>query len=287
MSHLRSEVANIDSPRGHVTTGIFGSTRPGFSFTDLRPPASIPPPADCRFLPRPAAAGGGRVRAHSRSGRDTSRGGPCSAIRSGRSTSLIGPRRRRGTASTDPRSSTTAPSTRLALVVLADTMPGAVAEKVGRQDRSWFAPSVDLTVHLLDRCRSPWVLAHNRSRFAGDGYASADMALWDCGQDGDRRPGWWRTPPRCSCSPSPAEAQAPPSRSHGQVRPLATRPRYTPSDDDAQQGDDVPVTGLANLAVKVADLDQAPAGTTRPPEPRCGTACAGTTENGPTSSSGR
>ncbi|HEX3980891.1 MAG TPA: hypothetical protein VHW93_06690, partial [Acidimicrobiales bacterium] len=72
----------------------------------------------------------------------------------------------------------------LALVVLADTMPGAVGEKIGRSDRRWFAPSVDLTVHLLDRCRSPWVLAHNRARFAGDGYASADMALWDCGADG-------------------------------------------------------------------------------------------------------
>jgi hypothetical protein len=71
----------------------------------------------------------------------------------------------------------------LALIVLADTMPGAVGEKVGRSDRSWFAPSVDLTVHLLDDCRSPWVLAHNRARFAGDGYASADMALWDCGDD--------------------------------------------------------------------------------------------------------
>ena len=45
----------------------------------------------------------------------------------------------------------------LALVVLADTMPGAVGEKLGRQERFWFAPSVDLTVHLLDACRSPWV----------------------------------------------------------------------------------------------------------------------------------
>ena len=76
----------------------------------------------------------------------------------------------------------------LALVVLADSMPGAVGEKVGRSERSWFAPSVDLTVHLLDDCRSSWVLAHNRARFAGDGYASADMALWDCGDDGSKSP---------------------------------------------------------------------------------------------------
>jgi hypothetical protein len=76
----------------------------------------------------------------------------------------------------------------LAIVVLADTMPGAVGEKVGRDDRMWFAPSVDLTVHLLDACRSPWVLAHNRARYAGDGYASADMALWDCGPEGAEQP---------------------------------------------------------------------------------------------------
>jgi hypothetical protein len=76
----------------------------------------------------------------------------------------------------------------LALVVLADTMPGAVGEKVGSGNRAWFAPSIDLTVHLLDTCRSAWVLAHNTARYAGDGYASADIALWDCGDDGEAAP---------------------------------------------------------------------------------------------------
>jgi hypothetical protein len=76
----------------------------------------------------------------------------------------------------------------LSLIVLADTMPGAVGEKVGPNDRNWFAPSVDLSVHVLDECRSPWVLTHNRARYAGDGYASADMALWDCGPDCDQEP---------------------------------------------------------------------------------------------------
>jgi hypothetical protein len=76
----------------------------------------------------------------------------------------------------------------LALVVLADVMPGAVGERVGPTDRPWFAPSVDLTVHLLDDCRSTVVLGHNRCRFAGNGYASADMALWDCGADGRASP---------------------------------------------------------------------------------------------------
>ena len=71
----------------------------------------------------------------------------------------------------------------LALIVVADVMPGAVGEKLGPQDRMWFAPSVDLTVHLLDDARSGTLLGHNRARHAGDGYASAEMALWDYGPD--------------------------------------------------------------------------------------------------------
>ena len=185
MSHLRSKVANIDSPRGHVTTGIFGSTRPGFSFTDLRPPASIPPPADCRSFRDPPPPGVVGYPAHSvldATRRGAGRARPClwEEYVPDRAETATWYRFDRppflDDGTLDP----------LALVVLADTMPGAVAEKLGRQDRSWFAPSIDLTVHVLDHCRSPWVLAHNRARFAGDGYASADMALWDCGQDGPR-----------------------------------------------------------------------------------------------------
>ncbi len=68
---------------------------------------------------------------------------------------------------------------------MADHMPGAVAEKLGPGERTgWFGPSADLTFHVLDPCRSEWVLAHNRARWAGDGYASLDMALWDFGPDG-------------------------------------------------------------------------------------------------------
>jgi hypothetical protein len=43
---------------------------------------------------------------------------------------------------------------------------------------------VDLTVQLVDTCRSEWVTAHNRARHAGDGYAPVDMALWDLGPAG-------------------------------------------------------------------------------------------------------
>jgi acyl-CoA thioesterase len=67
----------------------------------------------------------------------------------------------------------------LALVTVCDSMPGAVAERVGKQERMWFAPSADLTVHVLGEARGEWLLAHNWARHAGEGWASADMALWD------------------------------------------------------------------------------------------------------------
>jgi hypothetical protein len=183
MSQLRAEVANSGSRRGHLTTGIFGADRPGFSFTDLTPPAEVPPPADCPSYrdPPPPGTVGFRDMPFWRRLVET-RGvyghPPWEAYVPDRAERIQWygfdetPFLDDGTM--DP----------LALVVLADTMPGAVSEKVGPTDRAWFAPSVDLTVHLLDHCRSPWVLAHNRARFAGDGYASADMALWDCGETG-------------------------------------------------------------------------------------------------------
>jgi acyl-CoA thioesterase len=67
----------------------------------------------------------------------------------------------------------------LAAVVLCDTMPGAVGQKLGPEAGPWFGPSVDLTVHVFGAPEPGWLLAHNRARFAGDGYASVDMALWD------------------------------------------------------------------------------------------------------------
>lgn len=66
----------------------------------------------------------------------------------------------------------------LVSVVVCDTMPAAVDQKV-EPGRDWFGPSADLTIHLFGRARPGWLLAHNRARHAGDGYASVDMALWD------------------------------------------------------------------------------------------------------------
>jgi acyl-CoA thioesterase len=187
MSHLRAEVVNPGASRGHVTTAVFGSSREGFDFTDLRPPEGVPPPAVCSSFrdPLPPEAGPFEPMpfwTEQVEERPAIGHAPWEDYVPDRAETAQWyrlddtPRLDDGTV--DP----------LALVVLADTMPGAVGEKVGRQGRPWFAPSIDLTVHVLQPCRSAWLLGHNRARFAGGGYASADMALWDCGETGTDAP---------------------------------------------------------------------------------------------------
>lgn len=188
MSHLRAEVRNPGSGSGHVTTAVFGVPRRGFAFTDLEPPAAIAPPARCRSwrspLPQgvegftPMAFWSERVE-----GRTVLGHAPWEDYRPGRAENAMWYRL------DDPPMGEDGLLDPLALVALVDTMPGAVGEKLGPSQRhNWFAPSLDLTVHLLDDCRSSWVLAHGRARHAGDGYASADMALWDCGPEGTGAP---------------------------------------------------------------------------------------------------
>jgi acyl-CoA thioesterase len=190
MSHARAEVRNPGSAHGHTTTAVFGARREGFSFTDLRPPKEIPAPDDCPSFrdgvpegvefefdmdPMPfwdQLVDGRPVLGHA----------PWEDYTPDRAERAMWYRFDEPPLLDDGRLDP------LALIVLADTMPGAVGEKIGRENRRWFAPSVDLTVHLLGDCRSTWVLAHNRARYAGDGYASADMALWDCGDDGRAEP---------------------------------------------------------------------------------------------------
>ena len=66
-----------------------------------------------------------------------------------------------------------------AAIVVCDTMPGSVGQKLGPDSGQWFAPSVDYTLHVFRPIPKGWLLQHGRARHAGDGYASVDMALWD------------------------------------------------------------------------------------------------------------
>jgi len=190
MSHVRAEVRAAGSEFGHLTTAVFGAPRRGFEFTDLEPPTQIVPPSQCRSFRAPLSpqAGWAGFVALPFWERHVEGAGmlghaPWEEYEPARA--------EHGTwyRMDDPPWLEDGTLDPLALVVFADTMPGAVAEKVGRAERSrWFGPSVDLTFHLLGDCRSEWVLAHNLARHAGDGYASIDMALWDCGPDGTGPP---------------------------------------------------------------------------------------------------
>jgi acyl-CoA thioesterase len=182
MSQVRAEVRNPGAARGHLTTCVFGAPRAGFDFTDLRPPVDVRVPDDCPSYRDPPPEG---VEAFTPmpfweelvEGRPVLGHAPWEDYVPDRAERAMWYRFDDTPVLDDGRIDP------LALIVVADTMPGAVGEKLGPQDRMWFAPSVDLTVHLLDDCRSPWILGHNRARYAGDGYASADMALWDYGED--------------------------------------------------------------------------------------------------------
>lgn len=188
MSQLRAEVRNVEARHGHITTAVFGSTRDGFAFTDLEPPVGIPHPDDCVSFRDPSLADAPPdlepmpFWTERLDSRVVVGHAPWDDFVPDRAERIYWYR------FDDPPMLDDGTMDPLALVVLADTMPGAVGERVGPSEREWFAPSVDLTVHLFDTCRSPWVLAHNRARFAGDGYASADMALWDCGPEGADAP---------------------------------------------------------------------------------------------------
>lgn len=178
MSHLRAEVRNEGAVpgTGHTTTAVFGRSREGFSFVDRERP-DVPPPGECpsyRDPPPPGVPVWDPMPFWTRvEGRPAIGLAPWDA-ESPRTTSMQAcwyrfdepPMLDDGTL--DPA----------AAVALADTMPGAVGQRLGPQDRPWFGPSVDLTVHLLEPARTEWLLFVNRAHWAGDGYASVEADLW-------------------------------------------------------------------------------------------------------------
>ncbi len=168
---------------GLTAIAVFGSTRPGFVFTDVEPPPMPSPETLPSF--RDAPPEGVELDGdpfpfwvHHVEGRPVLGHAPWesyvpeSSERAAYQHFDEPPVRTDGTI--DP----------LALVALCDTMPAAVSERMGRPlDLAWYGPSADLTVHVLAPARSAWLLARSRARRAGDGYASVELELWDpeCG----------------------------------------------------------------------------------------------------------
>ena len=177
MSQLRAEVRNRGSERGHLTTAAFGTARPGFEFTDLVPPVVPPPEASRSFrdplppdVPAMEPMPFWEELVHGRQAFGYRPGDEWEPRRAERAVWYR---------FDDPPVGADGNLDPFALAVLGDVMPGATWERVGDTSGPWFAPSVDLSLHVLGPCTPGWVLGHNTVRHAGDGYASADMALWD------------------------------------------------------------------------------------------------------------
>ena len=67
----------------------------------------------------------------------------------------------------------------MAIPPIADTMPPALIQKLGPGHAPFFAPSLDLTVHFLEDTWAEWLLADVHARWAGSGYSTADVEIWD------------------------------------------------------------------------------------------------------------
>ncbi len=174
-SQLQATVRNVGANAGATTVAVFGSTRRGPTLLDLAPPA-VPGPEACRSYRDPPPPGVEAYpvlpfwsRVEARVGRGHARWEEWVPDHSDVATWLRfddAPRLADG--SLDP----------LAVVALADRMPGCIAELLGPGADPWFAPSADLTVHLLGPARTEWLLAHDRARWADDGWASVESTLW-------------------------------------------------------------------------------------------------------------
>ncbi len=68
---------------------------------------------------------------------------------------------------------------RLALAPIADTMPAALTHAVGPGPYRFHAPSLDLTVHVVDDTEREWVLVSAYARRARAGWAIGEAELWD------------------------------------------------------------------------------------------------------------
>jgi acyl-CoA thioesterase len=180
MSQLSATVRNVGAAAGLTAVAVFGAPRRGFDFTELVFP-EVAPPDGLRGFRDPVPDGidfefsrdmmpfWERVvecrPARARAPWEPFEDGPAEHVYWYRLD--------------DPPVDDDGRLDPAAAIVLCDTMPGAVSQKVPAGDDDWFGPSADFTIHLLGAARPGWLLAHARARHAGDGYASVEMALWD------------------------------------------------------------------------------------------------------------
>lgn len=179
MSQAAATVRSRGDDAGHTSIAVFGDARPGFEFVDVVPP-DVPAPEACRSFREPAPPGfEQRLRFtwwDQIEGRTALGHAPWDDWEPTRSD------RAHWFKFDEPPLGDDGRLDPLALVTLCDTMPGAVGERMGPGLPPWLPPSADLTVHILGDAGPGWLLAHNRARVAGDGYASVESTLWGDGR---------------------------------------------------------------------------------------------------------
>jgi acyl-CoA thioesterase len=175
-TQVQATIRNEGAVAGATVIAVFGSSRRGPSFTDAVPP-EVPPALACPSYREPPPPGiqpfdslpfWTRVEGRAALGHPPWE--PHESTGSDVATWLR---------FDDPPQLADGAIDPLGVLTLADRMPGCVAERLGHQGPPWFAPSADLTVHLLEPLRTEWLLAHDRARWADDGWASAESVLWD------------------------------------------------------------------------------------------------------------
>ncbi|HEX2039977.1 MAG TPA: thioesterase family protein [Acidimicrobiales bacterium] len=177
ISQLTATVRNDGEDAGLTAMAVFGAPRPGFDFVDLEPPTGLRPPLECedwRDRPNPVRdAFPFNFWEHA-----------TSLLARGHFPDEVyepdGSERVYWYRWNEPPVDDDGYWDPLAILALGDTMPGAVGEKTGPTDHPiWLPPSCDFTVHLFGTTQAEWIIGRNRARWAGEGYASVDMELWD------------------------------------------------------------------------------------------------------------
>jgi len=173
-TQVAATVRNVGQPSGTTTVAVFGGSRRGPTFVDVKPPI-VPPPMDCpsyRDPPPPGVAMDERPFWTRVEGRAALGRPPWEEFEPTTSDAATWLR------FDDPPLTADGSLDPLGVLTLADRMPGAVAQMIGRQPEPWFAPSADLTFHVFEPADTKWLLAHDRARWADDGWASAETTLW-------------------------------------------------------------------------------------------------------------
>jgi acyl-CoA thioesterase len=174
-TQVSTTVRNEDETAGTTTLAVFGGKRNGPTFVDVKPP-EVPRPEDCpsfRDAPPPGVEVFPPSPFWSRvEGRGAIGHPPWEVHDPGRSETANWMR------FDNPPLMDNGALDPLGVLTLADRMPGSVSEMLGHTGERFFAPSADLTVHFFEPARTTWLLAHDRARWADDGWASLESTLW-------------------------------------------------------------------------------------------------------------